>query len=358
MKKIIILLAALLFLVSCQGQGGFSDQFSGTNGVIFEFSTNSPPRTIFEGSPVFVSLDLWNQGAYDITEDSVIQLSYDPLHFQKDDGSSSGIIFQEFQIRGRGNVFPNGERRFVGITNLNSNSIEGQFSDRRTTMTATLCYPYKTYFSDTFCIDADFFAQEQNPVCRSGRPSTYSGQGAPVAVTRVESQMIPIGTIKQEDIANNPLLGPDGELIDLGLVNEPVRAEDGTIIDVQEVPSDIELIQIQPSFEITIKNVGRGDVFYSDSQTVTNACRSAAQRQFNRLKISAFLASQELECITNTADENIIRLEERGEVTISCRLPFEDIIPMIFSYEDVLNIELEYFYTNSKSLDLTIKRAS
>ena len=136
------------------------------------------------------------------------------------------------------------------------------------------------------------------------------GQGAPVAVTKVETRMLP--------------------------------QTDGTI---------------KPSFVISIENVGKGEVIKPNIGIISNMCGSPAlnYRDFNTLEVSAYLSGTQLDC-KKTQDDSIpveIRLKEK-KATFRCTGGAIDTSSNAYSAS--LKVQLNYGYTFTISKDIIIQK--
>ena len=72
-KEIVFLSFVILIISGCGGSGPDypitnKDYQKGTSGLNFEFIPNTPPNNVFEESVFDVATDVWNKGAYEVTE--------------------------------------------------------------------------------------------------------------------------------------------------------------------------------------------------------------------------------------------------------------------------------------------------
>jgi len=110
---------------------------------------------------------------------------------------------------------------------------------------------------------------------------------------------------------------------------------------------------VVPSFLITIKNVGKGEVFmYGKSE---EACSSLdelenSRKFFNYVKVEARLGDKVLVC-----DKNAVRLDKNKEGRVRCSLG-EGISREKESYISNLIVTLSYGYTQTISKDVEIRK--
>ena len=220
--------------------------------------------------------------------------------------------------------------------NVITKQLEPQSESHSYSLSATLCYPYETRFTDTACIDTDILgARFKQKVCKSEDKAYPKGQGAPVAITRVESRM----------------LDKDDKII--------------------------------PNFIIHIENKGNGNVIKrrNDAQETTppqatqmsnidEVCSSKrldpADRDFNTVVLRAYLGAEtpdnELDCEPKKTPEDkgregYVRLVGNKDI-IRCSLPESaSISKNTQPYTSPLIIILDYGYMSSISAKYVIERS-
>lgn len=341
MKKIIILLGFVIFLASCNpSTTDPSFIYRGTEGISIGFGTNTPPETIYEDTRILVGFDVFNRGAYSVIDEeyAVITLRYDNLYFSSDrDPVFEGdrVRRTSFNLLGKQPGYPDGDRDFIDLGYLNVNEIQGNRDSVTTRLTANVCYPYKTMLTEIICVDTDVFEGVSDPVCRNRGAHTYSSQGAPIAISKIEPRMVPRGSVRGEQDTFTSVVDP----------------ETGQFLGIEEVSSETELFIIQPTFEIEVRNAGRGTVFYESSDASPgDACIGfESERELNQVKVKATLGSQELDC-----NPEIINLRNDRGVT-RCSIPEEELSATIGSYTQVINVEAEYYYSDHISKTIEIR---
>ncbi|MFT4311170.1 MAG: hypothetical protein ACMXX7_00935 [Candidatus Woesearchaeota archaeon] len=330
MKKMLLLLGIIILISGCSlSQGPTVENYrTGNQGITAEFTNNLPPTTIREEQEVLISLDVWNRGAENV-EVGHIELNYDGFYFSKVQGPN---ILREtnIEVMGKGPGFSTGGRNRISLGALRANQITSQIQNPSTRISASICYPYKTVFSQEVCMDRDILETQDNPVCRNTPRRTYSGQGAPIVVSSLETEMVPVARYSQDSFL------------------------------------------LRPEFTITVRNAGRGNPYSLPFAltTIENACtnpNSISGININEIEVIGNIANLRLTCDNN----NIVKLVG-GEGKITCRIDNEgslntlgpvppgfnpnQIFEVANNYVEILNIELEYLYKDYVSKEVSIRR--
>ncbi|MBW2979952.1 hypothetical protein KY360_00865 [Candidatus Woesearchaeota archaeon] len=309
-KSIIAILVVAFVIVGCRGGTGGEgrivsrDIYKGTNGLVMEFLPM--PEDVFEKSPFRMEVKLKNEGAYDITQ------GYLTLGLEKDFIGLSewairepiiGVVSSEqveFNLEGKSIMNPKGSQGMVAVI-LASKEIEVMREKHTSTILFTGCYAYKTKLSEGVCIDTDILGTRTVEKACKVEDKTLEGQGAPIAITKVEVDMLP-----HEN-------------------------------------------KVKPQFLIYIENKKKGEVVKTD--VVREACSGEPIdfKDFNVVKVSAKLFDKPLTCTPSTA-----KLKE-GKDEIRCILD-EGISKDEGTHTETLNLELDYGYTNTMSTTIDIKK--
>ena len=274
------------------------DLRTGSQGILMEFLTNAPPSEIYEDYPFQVGVILENVGAYDIKNGFIsftIEEDYMELMNQNE-----GVV--RFSLKGKSISLPTGDQ-LIKIIKAKTKKIDEQSEKHESTILTSVCYQYQTKKDITICIDTDIHnLKKMQKVCIV-KDITLTPQGAPVAITKIESEMLP--------------------------------AEDDNLI--------------KPAFKIQIKNVGNGKVI--DKDKISDICSSEPleHKELNTVDIKVMLSNEELECKPEP-----LKLKS-NEDEVRCIL--EKGIPKDrATYTSPLTIELDYGYTYSISKKVTIKK--
>ena len=214
-KKIIfpIFLIFVIIVIGCTPSSSSSktkevDVFVGTDGLSAEFAKTAPPPKVFEDSNFPILLRIRNKGAYSIQKDNsnkpslrvVLSLSREKdyvktLKLEENSrvyGSASDDSKAFFFVDGKTTINPQGDEIIVSF-NAKTGKLDPQSEVKQSTIPATLCYPYQTVLSTTVCIDTDVAGvRPGKKVCSVKEIVFNSGQGAPITVTKIEPQMIPV----------------------------------------------------------------------------------------------------------------------------------------------------------------------
>jgi hypothetical protein len=197
------------------------------------------------------------------------------------------------------------------IIDAETKKISAQSETHPSTIFATACYPYKTIFGSSVCIDPDIYGMGKGQkACDIKEMAFPQGQGAPVAVTKIETRMLP--------------------------------ENDETIV--------------KPHFFIFIENKGNGEVV--NLSKVEKACTNEPLEytDFNSMQINVTLSGKLLDCSVDTGGAKIetIRLRDKKDL-VRCTLE-EGIDLGRDAYTAPLRIELQYGYTFTISKDIIIEK--
>lgn len=274
------------------------DLRTGSQGILMEFLTNAPSSETYEDYPFQIGVILKNVGAYDIKNGFIsftIEEDYMELINQNDE-----VV--RFSLKGKSISLPTGDQ-LIKIIKAKTKKIDEQSEKHESTILANVCYQYQTKKDITICIDTDIHnLKKMQKVCLI-KDITLTPQGAPVAITKIESEMLP--------------------------------AEDDNLI--------------KPAFKIQIKNVGNGEVI--DKDKISDVCSSEPleHKELNIVDIKVMLSNEELECkpepLKLKANEDEVRcILEKG-------IPKDRA-----TYTSPLTIELDYGYTYSISTKVVIRK--
>ena len=322
MKIKFAFIVMLLFLTGCI-IGGTSqpepvEVYIGTEGLEMDFMEQSPPSEVFLGEIFPVTVDMQNKGAYDI-KGGVLVVSVEEYLYIRSQDYQDG--FENFDLTGRSIYDPIGgvDRKTIQIE---AARLDPQSETITTNIAVTACYPYKTDASATVCIDPDIFGQRQEEkVCTTRTVGmgtiTYegqdlpSGQGAPIAITRIEQKMLP--------------------------------HEDESLII--------------PSFMIYVKNMEDGLPvelgLYEKACTATGIGKDA----WNVIGLNAYLSdrSVQLDCNIGKEDKTGSVKLEHDEDFIRCNLP-SGIPKSRGTYTTPMMIDMLYGYTFTVSKQVLVRK--
>ncbi len=161
-----------------------TDIYEGNDGLVIEFVKDVPPKRVYSGDAMTIAFDIYNMGAKSTeANDAYLYLS----------GADPNILKLNSQkialdaIPGKGEVL--GEGGFTTETFETSGpvNIPTGTDVYRPKLIGTVCYNYETTASPVVCMDPNPFGTfSGDRACDIRDVSTTGGQGAPVAVTKIE----------------------------------------------------------------------------------------------------------------------------------------------------------------------------
>ncbi len=336
-KKFPIIIA-LLLISACTAQSSQKpkdiDIRVGLNGLIMEFVKNTPPQKVFETDIFSVILNIRNNGASDVKKEND-QYAFLSLGIEKDytkklqlqaagnikkvnEGEEASAMFG---LNGRSQINQIGDFEVVSYQ-LTAGNVDPQSETHKSTVIATLCYPYQTILDATVCIDTDLSSTRPGKkVCSMQDLNFGSGQGAPVAVTKIEVNMLP-----------------------------------------SKITSDNQISIIMPQFLIYIENKDKGDVLKAGSEKDYCTKPNIVHENLNKVYVTASLGGKELDCKTNKIDlnnkmDNYVKLLDKKALA-RCVLKKSDISRTADNYLSPLKVTLTYGYTKSITANYLIQKAT
>jgi len=327
--KIIMGLIAIFVILAASGCGPQKQQIEvrvheGTEGLKMSFIEKSPPDEAYEGERMQLVVELRNKGAYDIEyNQGLLVLGIEREYVSAPDEFVQNPIM--FSLTGRSLYDPIGgfDRKTIPLT---VKTLGPQIETLTTNIAVTACYPYRTEAAAQVCVDSDIYGQrEQEKVCT---PQTLSmgtiqregqelprGQGAPIAVTKIEQKMLPH---ERDDM-------------------------------------------VKPSYMIYVKNMEDG--LPVDIDTYDKACAGIGmqKRTLNVVKANVFLtdrnAQMQLNCtpkVIEAGKAGYIKLEDKEDF-IKCTYE-EGILKAMGTYTTPLIIDLDYGYTFTISKSVLLRK--
>jgi hypothetical protein len=346
---LVIGILSLIVIAGCSGQKKQErpitdvDVRKGLDGLVMEFLPNAPPDIVFAENNFPIAVSLRNKGAYDIDsleveyfEEKVIddpileeeitikdketkiiggnlvfglETNFVDVKTQEDEVTQGqGDEVQEIKLLGKSVINPAGDEKVIDI-NVQAKKIGEQSETQPSTILATACYPYKTVLGTSVCIDPDVIGVPNDiKPCTVADVDFREGQGAPVAITKIETRML-----QQDDTS------------------------------------------VVPHFILHIENLGNGEVLALHK--TNDACSGGAleYKDFNSLKVTAILSGETLTCIPE--QDGYIRLKDKKD-TIRCVLEKEGGITSTDAYTSPLKVELDYGYTFTISKNIIIEKVT
>lgn len=300
MKKIIFLaiLTAIMMLSSCANNTSESPNqiHIGSQGIEMKFMTGNPPSSIYKGEPLNIILEINNKGAYPNPEENVGQLFDGKVYLHGYDTTLIDSFFPKqmpSDLYGKDEFNSDGGYTTMTFLSQSVNLPDGADS-LPTEIQASVCYRYQTIATPTVCIDPDPYTNKiKNKPCNINQVSMTSTQGAPVAVTKIE-----------EDVLQNKI-----------------------------------------KFKITVSNVGGGLIVESNSM---NKCPGNLD-YYNTdiVYVSGEISNSNIYCTNNGQ----LKLKNGfGTILCDANKPGEE----ISAYRTPLKIKLDYAYTKNIKTSLKI----
>ena len=298
MRKLVIF---LLLLVSCQlvqlrkTPELLPSVRVGTSSLEIAFSPASSSN-VFMCNQGEVFVELRNTGATNIEDGFYTWIVED--QFLKPLTARQG----KFSLKGKDEYNPIGGINTSIRLKVQSLDLPEQLDSYSSPLVFQSCYAYSTAASVPVCVDPDIRDSVKNKACKSGTVSLSGGQGAPVAVTKVESAMVPL---------------PEGN-------------------------------KVQPMFAVFVQNLGYGQVV--QSKDVEAACKAGGESLLPFADVTVELQSKKLDCKPVP-----VRIEAGTETKFVCKSP--DLYDMSTgTFSSVLTVELNYGYVNTAVFPVTVTR--
>ncbi len=306
-----VLCCILLILSACQQAGTIFRSpktlpiaaiHTGTQGIEMHFVDQAPPPEVLADNRFEIAIDMENNGAVDAEGMITFGIPVDII-------APETPLHDTFRLYGKKPFMPIGERKRFSLLALAGNIREERFP---TTLSAQICYTYKTNAAQLTCIKPETATTQRKSkdICTPNPIGLGGGQGAPVAVTRIEK----------------PILTPSG-------------------------PEKNRLVK--PTIQFVIQNLGTGIVV--DKARYGELCgqNKGESSLINQIQVSAKLSNKPLTCqLPKTFDLTqgvLVTCTEEGQST-----GFAQTLP---AHEALLEVELTYGYVQQRTKSLIIKNS-
>ncbi|MEA3515016.1 MAG: hypothetical protein U9R34_06055 [Nanoarchaeota archaeon] len=306
---IIILLTSLITISGCEKvytpeRPTLEDIEEGFEGLVISFIQNAPPPKVIEDSLFDVGIKIANEGTSDVKKGYLL-LGYEKEYigeiFWQDKGDNDRIYFD---IAGKSLNMPTGEEQ-VYLARIEAGNIGPQREQAQTLIYATACYDYNTKAHANLCVDTDIYNLKAIEKVCSAADIGLSDQGAPVAVTRIESIMM---TSKDEGV-------------------------------------------VRPQLKIYFSNVGQGTIIKQGRADTACSSYPLAKDDINTIRVSAVLSETKLSC-----KPELLKLRDSMDYTICTHE--QGIDENNPSYYAPLTITAEYGYMETISKDVTLMKSN
>ena len=183
-----ILLFLVIFIISGCGSSNEEKQTQynfkqGLAELKINLLENAPPEKIYPESdfPFIVELD--NQAAYDIRNGELRIVGLDPAYFD------IYPLSENFDLLGKSLTNPAGQKDYLEFSGRSGQLFENS-EEHSADFLLKAVYSSEVDFTDTICINTDAYNIFDSG-CTSEEAKSYSGQGAPIAVTSLEQVVSP-----------------------------------------------------------------------------------------------------------------------------------------------------------------------
>jgi len=300
----------MLIITGCNigGTSTIKDYHVGTDGVkIVFFSSNL--KEVYETDTIGRSLFIQNKGVYSLnnTRKGVLVVSYDEYYITLNTNQSPTPKIKVIDnLSGKGMNNPLGDEDYYEYV-FNVAPLNELRSTVQTTIDYQLCYPYQTEVTIPTCIDTRKYTQDQSiPVCKQTTYTSSSGQGSPVAITKIIPEISMKGDVTR------------------------------------------------PQFSIYVENKGTGYVINNTGDDVCSGNNIAKRAgSLGTIHVNAVLSGRKLTCspsdIVLKSGDNIARCFVSDD-----NLSFYN--KTTRNYIAPLTVNLDYGYVNIEKETVTIKR--
>ncbi len=338
-EKFWILLCVLfLFFGACGTTRGpvytSNEEFwEGTEALDFAFVEETPPEKVYENMPFSIALDVANKGAHTLVGFLTVSIEEDYMCLidEENECTEEGKT-KWFSLEGK-SIF-----NTIGGSDVLEYKTKAKSAGRLSEthdvqVLATACYEYTTVWNQEVCIDTDINKMNIFPGACESTDISLTDQGAPLAITQIESHMIPTGTG-----------------------------------------------YIRPMFTIYVANKGNGQVINKEKTEEACTASGLSSRDYNLIFLKQFVLSTEdifydfngydpstgkelhpdADGDTITCQPNPLILKGNGEDVITC-IVNEDRDWDQFSldqapYTTTISMQFDYGYTVSASTEVTIQK--
>jgi hypothetical protein len=203
-KTLVILSVLLLAVTGCGFAKGkdnpqASAQFvaTGTEGIVMNFLADQPPAKVYTQGPLTFIVEVRNRGTYTVPSATFYLTGFDPSMLP----GLTRYVTLSAPLEGKSQYNPEGGYSTLTFTEP-SLSLSSNMPNYRPNFLLTACYPYTTVATPLVCIDPNPLDTTSDKACRVQKSYATTSQGAPVAVTAIESEARPTGMYFRIHITN------------------------------------------------------------------------------------------------------------------------------------------------------------
>lgn len=164
---------------------------TGTDGLVMQFLGGNPPSQIMTGNDnIPIVIEVRNKGAYPSTNQQfrgdLFLSGFDPQILKI---SPTKVQLSSEDLFGRNEMYQQGGMQRIYDFKISSVALYGGDKSQQKIL-ATACYQYATIVEAPICVDPDPYGITiKDKVC-SAKDTALASQGGPVAVTRIEQDML------------------------------------------------------------------------------------------------------------------------------------------------------------------------
>lgn len=286
----------------------------GTEGLAVSFIKGQPPSNVWEGTDFPITIKIQNRGAYDIQNGRLAITGN--LYFVPQEGEELSLAFD---LAGKSLFNPDGEFAFEEYQ-ATAGTVD---MDKTDSFFIVACYPYRTFASATICINPRVIDIEDSAPrreCDIVPLSLVGGQGAPVAVTGVNEEIVHLGE----------------NMIRLVLKISVSNAAKGKVVKSSAYEKDCSRMALVPDEVgvIEINNIA-----------------------FSSYRLGSETDEYSIKC-QNLRSDRTFTLDSSGKFTLECYADIDLGFIGATAFTTPLTVELSYGYSElSEKRSLTIKNS-
>ena len=161
------------------------DFHKGTDGLVLEFVENMPPAEVWVGDTFNIGIGTRNKGAYDIANGKVLLIN-PHLDFMRVPVKTK--VIEELIGKSLRDAEGGYQQYFFTVTNT---GLPSNYEAKDFLFKARGCFQYKTEASADICISTHRQSRmTEKPACTTEDITISAGQGAPIAITKIEQQTV------------------------------------------------------------------------------------------------------------------------------------------------------------------------
>ncbi|MBW2965266.1 hypothetical protein KY363_07450 [Candidatus Woesearchaeota archaeon] len=170
---------------------------TGTQGLVMNFLTDQPPAKVYTQGPLTFMVEVYNKGTYTVPSAAFYLTGFDPNILV---GLQSSYVMSQ-TLEGKSQFNPDGGYTTMSFS-TSTVTLPTTMPNYKPTFLLTACYPYQTISTGLVCVDPNPLDTTSDKACKVQKTYATGSQGAPVAITSVESEARPTGMFFRIHVAN------------------------------------------------------------------------------------------------------------------------------------------------------------